>query len=709
MSVMPMEANAAAVSTVMPAAPSRISEERPVQGVQERGGGDSSAAFSQRTNVSIETAIDHMADVLSKISGRQQSSVEQMPQELKAVIQNIIRQSFSLETTLAQGLGSTAASQRFSTDQLTTLARMLNQLGNLADEGAAPQVSDDLATILTHLKSAIARETGGTFEPVMLTKAAFQLLDTGNARLLPKELRMFLETLNSEAQGGSMQSGGTQVAAATPLGFLNRLVQSLMPREPMWTNTAAPQNGNVQVPGGTPAQANTVSTPQGTNLAAVPANAASQEEQGEQPAVLQAQPGSSGTQGSAAGQTTPETPSQSVVGQEAAAQGAVRTELQQGGRQASSQAIQPQGTAENSSPAQQSTAARGASTQQAAQPPTDPAQPTMQDGRPQTSPQSSVPAAQAAQQSTQGNAQTTQSAGQIPRENTSPTGMPTPETNGRQDAATTQQRTAQRTQNAVQTPGGQGNAGTQVQPLENPPQTMQTMRAAAQALLYQNENLSQREVQLLQNFVNSRNSTLSDADAKQLQQLIEIVQQNVPGTVRQAAAEQRMPDLPRLWAFMQTADIVAARKMTAEQYKRAGRNVAALALSMRGALEGENAAPQPGQRSMNFVMPLFMGEAEYPAYIHVYDESHEDEGSEQIKKETWLRICVLTDHIGTVELINRIYEETHVDMRLYFSDPDAAWEFRSHLDDIRASAEDTPIVIEGIQIGAIGERRFFTN
>jgi len=170
-----------------------------------------------------------------------------------------------------------------------------------------------------------------------------------------------------------------------------------------------------------------------------------------------------------------------------------------------------------------------------------------------------------------------------------------------------------------------------------------------------------------------------------------------------------MPALPRLWAFMQTADIVTTRKMNAEQYKRAGRNVAALALSMRGALEGENAAPQPGQRSMNFVMPLFMGEAEYPAYIHVYDESHEDEGSEQIKKETWLRICVLTDHIGMVELINRIYEETHVDMRLYFSDPDAAWEFRSHLDDIRASAEDTPIVIEGIQIGAIGERRFFTN
>ena len=179
--------------------------------------------------------------------------------------------------------------------------------------------------------------------------------------------------------------------------------------------------------------------------------------------------------------------------------------------------------------------------------------------------------------------------------------------------------------------------------------------------------------------------------------------------MRQAALEQQLPDLPRLWAFMQMADIVKTRRMTAEQYKRAGRDVAALALTMRNALEGENAAPQPGQRSMNFVMPLFMGASEYPAYIHVYDESHTDEETDRLKKETWLRICVLTDNIGTVELINRIYEENHVDMRLYFSDADAAWEFRNALDSIRESADGTALIIEGIQIGAIGERRFFTN
>ena len=236
-----MEANTTTASAAITSTP-LITPGRSPEGVQSRGDqGDSSAAFSQRTNVSIETAIDHMADVLSKISGRQQTNVQQMPTELKEVIQNMIRQSFSIETTLGQGLGSTAASQRFSTDQLTTLARMLNQLGTMAEaEGSIPRVGDDLAALLTGLKSTLAKESGGTFEPIMLTKAAFQLLDTGNAELLPKELQAFLTQLN--AQGSVATSGG---AGSTSLSFLNQLVQLLMPRDPSAT-APQPTNANMQ-------------------------------------------------------------------------------------------------------------------------------------------------------------------------------------------------------------------------------------------------------------------------------------------------------------------------------------------------------------------------------------------------------------------------------------------------------------------------------
>jgi len=588
-----MEANAAPVSASIPSV-ERPLQGRTTEGVQWRGDqGESSAGFSQRTNVSIETAIDHMADILSRISGRQQSNVEQMPQELKEVIQNIIRQSFSLETTLAQGLGSTAASQRFSLDQLTTLARILSQMGDIADTGVAPQVTEDMAALLTKLKTAVARETGGAFEPIMLTKAAFQLLDTGNPALLPKELQNILAQLNAQASGMGAQGGG----GGTSLSFLNQLVQLLMPRS---TESA-------------------VSMPQ-----------SSAQEQGT---------------AASAGQSAAARP-----GQSEAMPGT-------GGNTAAAQAQE----SETSAPMTQRTA----------------------DGT------ASLPRGSGAE-----NAQMT--AGRGIQANQHPEAQ-TFGTAGRTSAAQTASTSAQ-TEMVF------------TRDLQNTPQTMQVLRAAAQALL-RGGNLSQQETILLQSFVSGRNQTLSTAQANQLQDLIHLIQQNIPGTVRQAAIEQNMPDLPRLWAFMQMVDVIATRKMTADQYRRAAKNITALALSMRGALEGENTTTQKtGQRYMSFIMPLFMGAAEsYPAYIHVYDEAYQDEEDDRAKKETWLRICVLTDNIGMVELINRIYEENHVDMRLYFSDADAAWEFREHLDSIRETADGSSLIIEGIQIGAIGERRFFTN
>ena len=681
-----MEANTTTASPVIPAA-SQISQGRTTESVQSRGDqGDSSAAFSQRTNVSIETAIDHMADVLSKINGRQQTNVQQMPQELKEVIQNMIRQSFSLETTLSQGLGSTAASQRFSTDQLTTLSRMLNQLGTMSEEGSAPQVSDDLAALLTGLKTALAKEAGGTFEPIMLTKAAFQLLDTGNAELLPKDLQTFLSQLNAQGAASTAVSGS---AGGNSLTFLNQLVQLLMPRDAV--SSAQPtvnggmQEGSAQTFSQNAANGQTTSaSAQNTNVAV--------------------------TEGDLPEQRLSRTP---IVETTDTLTKENTTTARQVGNM-------PQ---DGAGKAVQSNTGTGLNAQTGVTK-TVPGEPAQMGTASAERGQNPAPSATNAQTSAlsdkeSGAVMSKQGEAQIPTGNKAApeAGARTPinpEGQAQTAKANMQGETAAQSARVQQTaqmrsPEVQSTIPQFVtQTMENTPQTMNVLRSLAQSLL-QNENLSQREALLLQNFVNGRGQTLNEGDAKQLQQLIQLTQQNIPGTVRQAAFEQQMPDLPRLWAFMQMADIVKTRKMTAEQYKRAGRDVAALALTMRSALEGENAAPQPGQRSMNFVMPLFIGTSEYPAYIHVYDESHQDEETERVKKETWLRICVLTDNIGTVELINRIYEENHVDMRLYFSDADAAWEFRKALDEIRESTDGTSLVIEGIQIGAIGERRFFTN
>ena len=692
-----MEANTTTASPVIPAV-SQISQGKTTEAVQNRGDqGDSSAAFSQRTNVSIETAIDHMADILSKINGCQQTNVQQMPQELKELIQNMIRQSFSLETTLGQGLGSTAASQRFSTDQLTTLARILNQLGAMAetDSSGIPRVGDDLAALLTGLKTALIKEAGGTFEPIMLTKAAFQLLDTGNAEFLPKDLQTSLSQLNAQGSASASLSGN---AGTTSLSFLNQLVQLLMPRDAASTAQSMPTNGSMQE--GTPQTApqNLISEQEGRASSTVQnTNTAVPEEN-----LLEQPANATRTNALAKENTTvarqaEKAPSAPTPSNTSSAQGT--NEI--GTAQKAMMGDIPSGT--NVPGREQNSATPTENTQIPAQSGKE-AAPMPRQGDPQTSVENKTPPEGEAQTVSRSETQTVKA--NLQEETAAQPTRPQSEREAelKNAAKVPTQSAAQMKSAEIQ--GTIPRFFTQT--MENTPQTMNVLRNLAQSLL-QNDNLSQRETLLLQNFVNGRSQTLSDGDAKQLQKLIHLTQQNIPGTVRQAALEQQMPDLPRLWAFMQMADIVKTRKMTAEQYKRAGRDVAALALTMRNALEGENAAPQPGQRSMNFIMPLFMGASEYPAYIHVYDESHTDEDTGNHRKETWLRICVLTDNIGTVELINRIYEENHVDMRLYFSDADAAWEFRNALDTIRETADGTSLIIEGIQIGAIGERRFFTN
>jgi len=243
------------------------------------------------------------------------------------------------------------------------------------------------------------------------------------------------------------------------------------------------------------------------------------------------------------------------------------------------------------------------------------------------------------------------------------------------------------------------------QVMENTPQTMNVLRDLAQLLL-DDGNVNQKDALLLKSFVNGKEALLNAKEAQQLQQLIRLCQANVPATIQQAALQQNIPDLPRLWAFMQLCDIIYTRNMTARQLKKAGKDVAAFVLSMRNSMEGDNRAV-PGQRSLNFMMPMYMGEeSTYPSYIHVYDEKQPDPETGELKKETWLRLCVLTDNIGAVEITCRVYQENQLDMRLFFSSTEIANEFRAEMNTLRNSLRDSKLRLKEIKVGAAGERRF---
>ncbi|MBQ3441785.1 MAG: hypothetical protein IJG33_00930 [Selenomonadaceae bacterium] len=248
------------------------------------------------------------------------------------------------------------------------------------------------------------------------------------------------------------------------------------------------------------------------------------------------------------------------------------------------------------------------------------------------------------------------------------------------------------------------------QNLQNTPQTNDTMKSLAQFLLrHPSAAQTPRDAALLQNFINNSQQMMSEDEARHLQNLLRLCQNNIPLTVRQAAVQQNLPDLPRLWAFMQMCDMAnVTSKMNARAFKRAGKEVADFTTAMRHAMSAENSVVQ-NQRSFQMMLPLYMGdnEASYPTYLNVYDENTKDEETGQEKKETWFRICVLTDYIGAAELVFRVYEETHLDMRFYFSRIDIAEEFRStYLDSLRNSLKQTELNVGEVRVGGVGERMF---
>ena len=741
-----------------------------VDGVGRRGdGGGSSAAFSPKTNVAIQNAVDDMAGVLAKIASNQTDAVEKMPEDLQQLIKNVMKQAFSLEETLAQGLGSTLESQRFSMEQLSSFSRMLTQMGKLMDRGMNMEVSDTMQVLLTNLKNLAGTEQGAAFEPVLITKAAFELLDNKPFTELPKEVQQLLLTLQPQGMVQPMQAGEENA-----LGFLKQLVQYFMPRpastgeaaqmqsnmpgQGMPQNMAQPRQGQGNMPAQNSAQFTASSMQAGQGNAAGQGQggvlnagqgmsqnmAQSQQGQGNMPAQNMVQPqqgqgnmpaqnsaqssaqpmqagqenavgqgqGSVSNAGQPAGQGVPQNMAQSQQGQgNMPAQNMVQPQQGQGNIPAQNSA---QFTAPSMQAGQGNAAGQGqGSVSNAGQPagqgvPQNMAQP--QQGQGNMSAQNMAQPQQGqGNMSTQNMAQPQQGQGNIPVQNPAKvSGQPLQaEHNMVNGQGNVQESMAQgdHVQRPQQAAMQQAKNQLLNQVMENTPQTMNALRDLAQLLL-KDGNVNQKDALLLQSFVNGKEALLSAKEAQQLQQMIRLCQANIPATVQQAALQQNIPDLPRLWAFMQLCDMAYTRNMTARQLKKAGKDVAAFVLSMRNSMEGDNSIV-PGQRSLNFMMPMYMGEeSTYPAYIHVYDEKQPDPETGEMKKETWLRLCVLTDNIGAVELTCRVYQENQLDMRLFFSSTETANEFRAEAEALRESLKDSKLKLKDIKIGAVGERRF---
>lgn len=661
-------------TNVNPAAPSiqpasRSSETKTDKIAVSRDGG-SSSGFAKQTDVKFTNSVDNMSAVLEKISTAKLGNDNGLPQQLREMINNIVTKAFSLESSLGEGLGSAMASERYSVEQLTSLGRIFQQLGNMAEANAvagqasgettAGQLSDALQTMMANVKTLLANNAlGGNtadLELVQLTKLAFQVLNNGNTGNMPQKLEALLQMLAGQ-QMGQTPAGGTASQTTDKL-WQNTASQTVSSGNGVVSQTVSSDNGGISQAvsngngsvGQSHAQERTVKQLVDLLFPKLSANNSSQSPANPQP-----------SQGQSASNTAGQNPQMNTAGTaESATVGVKASQIN-----VSSETIIKTGS---QSTGQTNVVTSETPAETGAQPAGDNIQQNQQN---QQAGVSSKVLHQAAELENNPLFKQIFSRYGYSQE----TGVV------RQPAQTAQQEIPQ---------------------LPNNQQVVDSFRNLAELLL-KDSNLTAKDMALLKNFVNSSQTQLSQQDAKQLNLLLKMVQSNVPAAIQQAGQQPGMEGLPKLWAFLQLADLGSLKDLKAKDFKNANKEIKTVVSSLKSSISSEGSYQADGQKSISFVMPLYIGEGghSYPAYINLYDEpEHEDECGRK-RKDTWFRVCVLTDNIGAVDIVCQLFEGNNLNLRINFSDNEIVKDFGEYLPDIRKALYDTSIHLNDLRVGTV--------
>ena len=544
--------------------------------------------------------------------------------------------------------------------QLGNMAEANAVAGQVSGETTAGQLSDALQTMMANVKTLLANNAlGGNtadLELVQLTKLAFQVLNNGNTGNMPQKLEALLQMLAGQ-QMGQTPAGGTASQTTDKL-WQNTASQTVSSGNGVVSQTVSSDNGGISQAvsngngsvGQSHAQERTVKQLVDLLFPKLSANNSSQAPANPQP-----------SQGQSASNTAGQNPQMNTAGTaESATVGAKASQTN-----VSSETIIKTGS---QSTGQTNVVTSETPAKTGAQPAGENIQQNQQNQQAGVSPKVLHQAAELENNplfkqifSRYGYSQET---GVV-----------------RQPAQTAQQEIPQ---------------------LPNNQQVVDSFRNLAELLL-KDSNLTAKDMALLKNFVNSSQTQLSQQDAKQLNLLLKMVQSNVPAAIQQAGQQPGMEGLPKLWAFLQLADLGSLKDLKAKDFKNANKEIKTVVSSLKSSISSEGSYQADGQKSISFVMPLYIGEGghSYPAYINLYDEpEHEDECGRK-RKDTWFRVCVLTDNIGAVDIVCQLFEGNNLNLRINFSDNEIVKDFGEYLPDIRKALYDTSIHLNDLRVGTV--------
>ena len=238
----------------------------------------------------------------------------------------------------------------------------------------------------------------------------------------------------------------------------------------------------------------------------------------------------------------------------------------------------------------------------------------------------------------------------------------------------------------------------------DPKELTNVLKNLAQQLLTTKTISPEQEVALKQ-FLNNK-AQLKPEEVEQFNKLLKLCEDFTPLSIKQAAVKNKAEDLPKLWIMAQLSDLAEVADLPAEQLKAAAKSLHDFSTILRSALQIENEVGN-NQKSMSFMLPLYMGENEqnYPAYFHIYHEKENGKNPYANQEyETWLRICLLTENIGAVEIVFRLYENDKLNLRIALAEDEFVKDFNENFSQVQTALTEMPFNLTEVKVFKISER-----
>lgn len=562
-----------------------------VSSTQSKPNVSSASSFQPKTEVNIENSVQSTLNVLTKTILDKMDVKQELPPALQKMMNEILQSSFSLESSVSQGLSDTIQSQKVCLEQLTILAKFLEQLGVEFTQSSIEKLPEIFKTLFANL-NLNGKENGIEINATNLNKIALQLLEGKEFNQLPQEIQLLLLNNFSLVQAPIQKSPETDI--------LQQLIKFFIP-------SAKSENSGAEV-----AEKSIANEQDPTKQGQAQDKDLSKNEVKEKnnSEVLDAKKNANETVTNSS-KDTPNVKQENLAN---SAKGQVLTEKNLG----------------------------------------------------------------------EGLAKGTKNTEQLGKQNIN-------------ENLEIGQKNSQNA-NAVNS-----NLANQI----NSKDIQALLKNLSMQLLNSNKELSEEDVTLLKNFINDKQSVLSEKDVATLKTLLTMAEENIPFSIRQAAVKENLPGLPKLWAFVQLTNLTKLLDLNQNKLQNAGKNILDFCNGLKKALESE-VEVSGNQKSMSFMSPIYLGDNEhqYPAYIHIYHQEAEEKNNKKQEAETWLRICLITENIGAVEVIFRLYEGDKLNLRLAFSNEESVNSFSEFIPELETAFKKLPFTLTDVKVNEIGEKQY---